>query len=434
MKRIKLLFTLVLPVFLMQSAQAQTGSRLISQSHWTNNSTIWVPVDTTSYHYADMAFGGDLTHTMMHDTSYSMMATDSATSMMQVQHFYPDRKLEWTANLQRNSMGGWDVVNRSNYFYSSSTGRLSQMIFQIGNSNTNFSKNNYFYDAAGNLELDKYSTWNGTIFVQISEKSYIYSTGKLVNEKDVDVSGTSYTNRQQWNYGYDSLNPTKVGTVTYQTWGSGTWQDISRNTYTYTGIGQRQNNTYQVWDVVKREWTNTTLRSYSNFLSAPWTLLAQDELYQKWDTTGTGSWYNWMHYAYTYNGFGQMTSSTGTSWTNTGMGSGFWQHANGDPMAMYHYGPQWGLGVNNTNTATGTANIYPVPAQDMVSIDLNWNEAQPCTISIFDMAGRMVNSFDIASTKQYTTSVMTNSYPVGNYIVKVAGTNGSITKQIVIAR
>ena len=49
MKRKILLFTLALPVVLLQSAQAQTFSRLVASADWTSNGAVYSPVDSATY-------------------------------------------------------------------------------------------------------------------------------------------------------------------------------------------------------------------------------------------------------------------------------------------------------------------------------------------------------------------------------------------------
>ncbi len=427
MKRMKLLFTLALPVLLLQNAQAQTGSRLISQSHWSNNSTFFVPVDSTAYRYDDMARGGDLTHQLKYDESNTWLVTDSVASKKSVQEFYSNNAVKNTSNLSMNSIGGWDNVNRFNYFYNGD-GTTSNMVYQTGSGSVwnNYSKNVYGY-SGGHLITDKYYMWTGVDFSTfVSQKVYQYDggTGMMTLETDANNGSAGLTYTQQYAYDYDTAN--RLATSTYTVWNGSSFVNSSRYSYAYDAAGNRITSTYQVYNSSTGAWDNTTLKTYSGFTAGH---NPTNEIDQKWDTTGGGFWYNWMQYDYTYNTHEQLTSLMGISW-NT---AGFWQHVNGDPMAMYRYGSSFGTAVSTISRENGVVNIFPVPVQNTVSIDLKWNEAQAFTVSIFDITGKVVNSWSVPSTAAYTTSFATDNYPAGNYIVKVAGSKGQITKEIVVA-
>ncbi len=431
MKRMKLLFTLALPVLLLQNAQAQSGSRLMSQSHWSNNSTFFVPVDSTDYTYGSNLRGGDLMHQLKYDVSNTWLATDSASSKKSLQDFNSDNSVKSTSNLSTNILGGWDNVNRYNYFYNTN-GTVNNMVYQIGSGSSwvNYSKNMYTY-SGGHLISDQYYLWTGVDFSNfVSQKTYQYDagTGMIILETDANSSASGLTYTQQYAYSYDSVN--RLTSTQYNTWNGSAFKANSLYTYAYDAVGNRTTSTYQVWDATNGVWVNTTLKIYSSFTAAH---NPMNEIDQKWDTTGSGHWYNWMNVDYSYNGNEQLTSMTGISWNSTGGTSGFWQHVNGDPMAMYHYGPYFGASVGTINNEAGVVNIFPVPVQNTVSIDLKWNEAQSFTVSILDMSGRLMNTFSVPSTAKFTTTIPTDSYPSGNYIVKVAGAKGQITKEIVVA-
>lgn len=430
MKRMKLLFTLALPVLLLQNAQAQSGSRLVSQSHWSNNSTFFVPVDSTAYTYNNSFRGGDLKNQLKYDASNTWLATDSASSKKSIQEFNDNNSLKNTSNLSMNLLGGWDNVNRYNYFYNTD-GTTGSMIYQTGSGSTwtNYSKNVYTY-SGGKLISDKYYLWGGVEFNNfVSQVVYQYDagTGMKILETYSNVSGSTITYTQQNEYTYDTgSHATWVLSKTNYTWNGSSFAPNTRYNYAYDASGNRTTSTYQVYNNTTSAWDNTTLMIYSGFTGGK---NPTNEVDQKWDTTGGGYWYNWKNIDYTYNGKEQLTSSTAISWNI----AGFWQHVNGDPMAMYHYSSYFGTSVANVNAANGSVNIFPVPVNNTVSIDLKWNEAQAFSVSIYDMTGRLMESWSVPSTSQYTTSIATDSYPTGNYIVKVAGTKGQITKEIVVA-
>ncbi len=69
-----------------------------------------------------------------------------------------------------------------------------------------------------------------------------------------------------------------------------------------------------------------------------------------------------------------MTNFIGIAWNVVGL----FEHASGDPMANYYYATYdtTAEAVKNVSNIGGDANIYPVPAQNMLHVDLNWDVLQ----------------------------------------------------------
>jgi hypothetical protein len=423
MKRLKLLFTLALPVLLLQNTQAQTGSRLIAQAHWSNTGAMFVPVDTTNYTYTSNAYGGDLNHTLMFGESVTMVANDTSyiLSKKTLQDI-PSSTIKTKTNLTYNAFTNtWTIVDRFNYWYNAS-GKVSKMIYQTySGSWVNVSSNDYTYDAAGNLQLDKYSVFSFPGFNPVSQKTYYYAGAQLTDEIDANIaSGITYT--QSYHYDYDTAN--RLSTVTYATWNGTGFVNNNQHSYNYDASGNRLTDLYTLYNTGTGAWDNTLLKNYSSFTGGHNPMMEIDQL---WDTTGGGYWYNHKHYSYSYNGVEQMTNMTGTSWNI----AGFWENENGDPMANYYYAPYSPTAVNNV-AATSDVSIFPIPAQNILNINLNWNEAQAFTINIFDMSGRAIKSINVAETKKYSTTIATDNMPAGNYVVNINGTNGQVSRQFVV--
>ena len=431
----KLLFTLALPVFLVSSAQAQL-SRLMSQAHWTNNGAMFVSVDTTDYTYNSLSHGGDLKHTLKYDNSIKMLATDSSwmNSMKSQQDFYTmtdaagayadaiKSKINFSWNI---FSGTWTIVDKYNYWYNSN-GTTKYMIYQTwnGTSWTNVSQNVYGYSGV-HLVSDKYMTWNGAgSFTLASQKIYINDgiTGMVTDETDANVTGSTPTYTVSYHYDYDTANHLSV--ATYNVWDGISFVPNHQHSYTYDVSGNRLTDAYDLYNTTTSVFDHSTLKIYSNFTAGH---NPQDEIDQNYDASGGGFYSNFMEFTYTYNSYEQMTSLVGISWN----AAGFWEYISGDPAANYHYSPYSPASVA-TVSSNGQVNIFPIPAQNIINIKLNWNEAQSFTIAMYDMNGRMVQQTSVPTTSQYTTSIMTDNIPAGNYIVKIGGAKGQFTKEIVI--
>lgn len=429
MKRKMLLLTLAIPVILSQNVQAQTSSRLISEAHWANNGATFDPLDSSGFVYSG-GRGGDLTHTMKYDNSttwtYDTMFNNS---------WYYIQTFDANNNITSRIAEFWDGaawVLYSNTLYSyNSSNWMTSMILQSwnGSSWSPVSQNIYSYNVAGKLVIDQYQTWNSltSMFEAASQKTYYYdASGNMINETDQTFVLTVPVYTNQWAYNFSSTN--QLLTTTYNTWNGSGWDPTTLLVNTYDSMGNVSNTLYQTYDMPSSSWVNNTLHLYSSFTGAHMPMI---DIEQHWDASGGGSWANFMQFVNTYNSFDQMTSRTGTAWNIVGV----FEHALGDPMVNYHYGTYTpgSSAVNTIAVAGGEANIYPVPAQNTLHIDLKWNNAQVANIAIYDVQGRIVNQWSTPNTAVYNGTADLGNLADGNYFVRITGTSGQVVKQIIVA-
>lgn len=430
MNKKMLLLTLAIPVVFSQRAEAQTASRLLAIADWQHNGAMFVKKDSSAYTYLSTNRGGDLTHLLKYDNATTWNFVDSVfnNAYNYIQEFDSTNKLLNTVAQYWNGTA-WVNSTKTLYFYDSSN-RVASKIMETwgGTSWTNVSQNVYSYDAAGHLYADQYQLWYvpTSSFTPDSQKVYFYDlagnmTTQLTQVWNSTLSTYDYASRIQNTY--SSTN--QPLSTTYSTWNGSAWVNGNMYTSTYDSLGNRATQLYQVFDGTSMTWTNTTLQVFSNFTAAH---MPQTETIQMWDTTGGGMWKNTRQFTYTYNSNGQLTSATGISWNL----AGFWENTLGDPMARYYYGPYSAASVHNVANVGGEANVYPVPAQNMLHIDLKWNEAQTATIAIVDMAGRVISNWETTNGTQYRGSISVDNFAAGTYMIMINGTNGKIVKQLVV--
>ena len=432
MKRMKLLFTLALPVLALQNIYAQ-GSRLVSKANWHNNGAVFVPTDTTTYNYLTEN-GGDLKHPIKdnYDTTWVSNGATFVNSVSSIQNLVGSNVSDHTWLSWDTGSNSWKNNSKSIYTYDASN-NLINTINQVWNGSTwaPVSQEQYSYNSANEVIFYTYSLWNSTsnMFVLSNQKSYAYvgGMGAIMQETDQANVGGTITNTAQYNYSYDTG---LLSTTTYSVWNGTNWANNYKYTYSYDASHNRITSLYQTYNSSTSTWTNDTLKNYTTFASysAGAAMLPSLETDQVWDTTGGGSWKNSIQYMYSYNGSSQMTSMVGTSWNIAGL----WENANGDPAANYHYSP-FSEAVNDVKNAAGQAFVFPIPAQGVLNINLTWKEAQSCTISLIDMSGRVVKQTGTPVAAQYNAVMPIENVPDGNYLVKINGTNGQIVKQVVVA-
>ncbi len=429
MKRKMLLLTLAIPVILSQNVQAQTSSRLVAEANWANNGATFDPVDSSSYSYSG-GRGGDLNHTMNYDNATTWTYdTSFHNSWYYIQTF--DASNNITSRIAEYWDGSMWVLYSNTLFNYNSSNLMTSMILQSwnGSSWSPVSQNLYSYNTANRLVIDQFQNWNSltSMFEPTSQKTYYYDgSGNKINETDQTfvLSVPVYTH--QWAYTYSGTN--QLLTTTYNTWNGSGWDPTTLYVNTYDTSGNMTNQLYQIYDMPNAAWVNNTLHLYSGFTGAH---MPGMDVEQHWDATGGGSWVNYMEFMNTYNSFDQLTSRTGISWNIVGV----FEFAAGDPMTNYYYGT-YTPGTSTVKTisaAGGEASIYPVPVQNILHVDLTWDNAQAANIAIYDAQGRIAKQWSTPSGTTYNGTVALDNLSEGTYFIRITGTMGQIVKQLVVA-
>lgn len=430
MKRMKLLFTLALPVFLCQNIQAQTLSRLTAQANWSNNGAAFLPVDSSNYTYNSNARGGDLKHTLKYDVGYNWTFAGDTAYMFQWQttNLFDVNNNDSVTIVSQWNGTTWTPYSATLNFYVG--GLLQSSVYQTysGGWVTQY-RDLYSYNSANLLQTDEYETWSGASYTGQSTRTYYYDgSNNLLNETDASLTSGTPVYTDEYNYTYSSTN--QKLTSTYSTWNGSAWVNSTLTTNTYDSTGDMTSQEYQTWDATNLVWDNVTLAEFSNFVSSM-VNMPMTEIVEQWNPVGSGTWDPTTKYSYTYNSYGQMTNLVGISYNSSISG---WEFAAGNPMANYYYGPYSSVSaVNNVTAVNGDAKVYPVPTHDMLHIDINWPIAQTATINMFDIQGNSVYQMETGLGTSFNYGIPVGNLAPGNYFIKISGQLGSIEKQIVVS-
>lgn len=393
---------------------------------------MFLPTDSASYSYLSNARGGDLTHTLKYDNAI-FGGYDSTSS------FSPNlsilQEFDANNNITAITSSVYGVLTNKTLFTYNSSNLPTSKIQQSWNgaSWSPLTEDVYGYNGSNQLTSDQHETWNMTAFVVDTVKSYNWDNTTGLKTYELDnyfVSGFPiYT--YEWSYTYDTSTHYLLSTVeNISTTGALTgFSPVKMVAYYYDSSGNLTEIEKQHYNNATSAYVPDSLHAYSNFTSSH---MPQADEVEWWDTTG-GTWVNLMMFSNTYNTAHQLTSSTGKSWNITGI----YEFALGDPMYNYYYGTYSGStvsGIKNVTSNNGDANIYPVPAQNMLHIDLNWNEAQSATMAVYDIQGRVVKLWDAPYGTQYSSAISVNDLSDGVYLLKINGQQGQIVKQIVVTR
>jgi hypothetical protein len=406
-------------------------SRLIGKANYNYSAGAYTLQDTTVYYYSNPR-GGDMTHPLLFDSSNmwqmsggslvmrlqvgkqymdsvrrpdSQFLIDSAyetyfdttTHAISTQYKYlvtynPDLSARNVHCLTPNLTGGWDNVWADYYFYTS-IGNLDHLIRQYGTGT--FWGNDY----NRTFTYNAYTNTNQQI-------DYDYTTGTFYITNDFDFTMRerdclSSSEKHLWT-GVDFSNPKDSFIYTYDT----STHFLISKLYLVDTSGS---------------WVNDSLCLYSNFTSAG---MPQTEIDERWNGA---SWDTVLRYTYTYNSYEQVTSRTGEVWTGSG-----WVRLQGQSLSYYYYEPYTPSGIANI-AAAPSVQIFPNPAQNMLNLDISWNEAQPFTIGLYDITGKQVWSKTCAATRQYHTAIPTSDLPAATYILKVSGRGELVSKEVSIS-
>jgi hypothetical protein len=426
MNKMKLLLTLALPVFIGQELHAQS-TRLTAQATWMHNGAEFKRNDSTAYSYLSTSRGGDLNSLLKFDESlnWSFVAGDSLNNnARELQEFDASNNLTTKITQTWNSVAGtWD--NQFKYIYTyNSANKVTSMVTQHWDGTSAWvtdSKNVYSYNAANQLSTDLFQAWDGAAYVSASQVTYYYdASGNKINETSVNFVSSSPVFNTKVDYTYNSAN--KLLTATNATWDGASWDNIDMQAHTYDTANRKTSSLHQNWNGTA--FVNDMIRLYSDFTPAG---SAQTEILQTWDTAGTGSWVDMNKFTHSYNSSNQLTSSVRQS-MDISIG---WTYAMGDTRNNYYYGTF--VTVKNVSNAGGDANFYPVPAQSVLNVELNWNKAQSATLTINDMTGRAITTVALPTTAKHQVAVPVNNLANGMYTVVINGAEGQIVKQIVVA-
>lgn len=287
------------------------------------------------------------------------------------------------------------------------------------------------YTAANKLSTSLWENWNTA---SASWESGFRTTNAYApsNFPTNSVSESWNTTSSTWDSAYkityvtNSLGDVSVETAQSYDETFHTWINVSRYTYDYDASRNLTSELYETFDFPTATWQNSSKTLYSGYVGSN----ASTIVYQSWDNT-TSAFINNNKDNYAFNSFEQPTFVYNETWdpsTSTWM-----RVANSNYGERYQY-ETYISGVPSVTGINGKAVVYPVPAKDAISIKVTWDEPQAFSVTIADMLGRTINSWEVNETSYYATTQSINDLPAGNYMIKMQGSNGNIVQRFVVEK
>ncbi|HTN45934.1 MAG TPA: T9SS type A sorting domain-containing protein [Flavipsychrobacter sp.] len=323
-----------------------------------------------------------------------------------------------------NSSSSWK--NDAKYLYQyDANGNITEEIRQSwstsGSQWINFRKQTYSYDANNNRILHTGYTWqpaNGWINSTLETTTYDANNNMLSSLKQGwNTSTSAWINLSKRDYSYTG---TQLNQNLLQNWQSSSWVNVSKETYLYDGAGDNIEAIYQTW--------TTSPGVFDNFSKLLFTYDVNHNaiavIRQVWDNV-SNTYNNNEKDIYTYNTYNQITSVTDEYW-KTG---NIWEPTTGSMMQRFHYEAYTTNDVKEINKG-GNLDLYPSPAHDVVTINLQWDEKQMFSVAIIDAMGKLWMNWTQAAVASYHEKLNIGNLANGNYWIVIKGEKGAITRQI----
>ena len=416
--------------FISIYTHAQQRERMVAWTYFRGDTGVYTPADSVTYSYSgsraiDSIWGSYWAFDTLYDWLYNAH-TGYILGELQTEVWSPANKL------LADTIWRWDTVSRGfiyyeygGYVYYSSNDSVTT-IYQLYDSTLNSWYNSSLWT----------KVYNGDFYLT-NNTSYSWSSGRwdtsIVYSVTYNAANQVLTSTTYWHslvinttsrnsYTYDSLG--RLSTTTLQSLPPDTsiWQNVSRTVNTYDSLNNVSSALTQSWK--NSAWDTSTISYYT--YDANHNLLGY--FVQVLDTTD--SWINSEKYIFTYDSYNMMTSSTLFDWDSTGA----WSPQEGDEMYHYYY-ELYSLPTGIVTIApAGDAHIYPVPAADMLSVDIQWVEAQDADITIYDMSGRRCGEWKTGCTASYHGYVPVAALQAGMYTMQIHGASGTITRSFNIMK
>lgn len=446
-------------------AQPATASRLIATATSEHNNALFVLRDSSFMTYTNDR-GGDLKHEMKFDRRTNLVfnpGTGSYRPSNRISQTYDGQSRVLTSLTESYDLPSSSWINVSNHIYTYNdmgnmeshtqqfwnTGSMdwnntSKMLFFYNGDNTvDTTINQYWnmsagswanstmmvnsYDVNGDLLIETTFFWDGVGSWMNSSRRIMSHTGGNIDAEMMqywDDFNNAWINSTRMLYTYDAKNNLLTTTNTFWNSGSSSWMNLSKVTNVFNSRNDIESRLTQNWDFSANNWLNDSMMVYTHDTLHNNTT----ETVQNWNTS-LNMFRNSVRYVRAYNSRGQMTTETRQRW-NIG---GFWENLSGDTYSRYYY-QTYTLSVNELAQAASAVKVYPVPAGNMLNIDMNWNQPQTFKVSIVDATGRLVHQWNEAAIAEYHKSVPVSEIPAGNYFLNIQGSTERSVTQFVIAR
>lgn len=431
--KLLLLLSFVACVAVPKSTDAQIlVHRLVGIANAQYTASGFSPTDSTALSYSKLRTSDMKTGIYKYDSAvvYAYNSGSYSKFSKTTNTFYPnDSVVFFRQYFWADTTNQWNVYLSTHFLYNSiERDSIRDIQIDTGGGLAYTDQYLYFYNGIGNFTFTLKNTWIGLGWFNNDSTTYSYDVSNNLVKKVVKVfsklTGT-YENNAQYVYTYNASNQLSKSIV--QQWNTHTnmWDITQRDIYIYDGSG----NVATVFHLLPNPSGLIVQTSKdSNSYDASKNLVSSTNMLFD---SASNSYINNTMFTITYDTSNRPLVYTSQSWNGTG-----WTYYIGqDKQTHYYYQLYADTSTSVSNVSNIVSfNIYPVPASSFFNINLDWQNAQPFTISMYDINGRLVKQWSEKAAKNYHKAIFTSDLNSGTYFVKVRSNSGQLTQQINIVR
>lgn len=332
--------------------------------------------------------------------------------------------------LYDTTLATWSNNYRTTYYWNSSNKQDSIHTESWANGASQpYSKSIYTYDGSGNLINSRSMNWYGYLngYRNYGNITYIYSGANLLS----DTTAT-------WDTASNAFQNTRLEAFRYNSSG----QLISQISRTYNTPGGTLVPTFDSVDyrMLTASGAPQIIENYLDYSGVTASLLTRDSIvynafgkqqyFLLW-SSGSGGGLNMSNRGFiSFNSNNQQTGYYTESYNG-----GAWAPSEGD-VATRQYYETYSLGIAQQSGSSHSITLWPIPANSVLYISLQWNQAATLQLAITDAVGRVVcqSTFHVNGNYRYDQQLAVEDWPAGVYFLRITDGQYAINRTISIGR
>lgn len=395
--------------------------RLIGKTYLVYNNNGFVPQDSSIYKYSERRGGvPDLEkpnvdeHLLFDESieySYVHSTASYVNSKRRIQKFINKQIEELVFQNWHTNSSDWKNAERYLYKYDMS-GKMTSSNLQLwyGTLWTNNMNSTIGYDSKSNV-------------VQLTNTTYqvdfIYdNNNNLVSMSDkVWQQGNGWVNNERKTYIYSGKD---VIDYTQQEWTNGGWENKVRWTYTYNSSSELQTEHKYLWNS-NNNWEKTTKYDYTYNTSGDIVELITSEWH-----AASAKYVNAKKEIRQYNSRRKIELLKTYTWQNNS-----WANSTSDYEIRYYY-EFYDATIVDDVVASSELQLYPIPANDVLHVAIDWQEAKDVVMALYNMSGQLVYTQSKDAVKTYNDVLPVGQLPSGSYVFTISTESGQLSRNLVV--
>lgn len=407
-----------------------TSSRIVAFANRVLDGSSMLLIDTAKLYYTGER-GGDMKSDFVKFDSAVSLTFDETLAALR-KDYRQTQTFDAINNIISDKGQVWDAAtlsyeNESQSFYTSTAAKkvaTDSSQDWVGSAWENSSKRIVKYDASNNIVSDTNFDWDGSEWTANAVYTYTYTAAKKVATMNVYLNVSSvWLNAYSIAYTYDASGFLIQDLSKLLNFTTMSLENSNKNTYTNDAAGNPTTQLVEEWNSMDMVWEKT-FKYLNQFDAAKNNIVTIEQMWNMTDskfdtTTRTTS---------TYNTYNQVTTESIADWDAA---TASWDM---NDSTTYYYQDYTTTAIKEDVTAKADFKVYPIPANDALTVMASVGTTQNVQISLLDIQGRSVLSQSVSDAQQLNQRISVSNIPSGNYLLQLKGDKGlNMVKQISIA-